>query len=625
MANTTVNIDVKVESKSLGVLENELNSINQELKQVEIGSEAFKSLSTKAQALTKDINAANTAIEGFTDDKKFMAADGAIKAMGGSLAGVVGVLGLIGVESDVFGEFEKKAASAIAVAMGIKDVSEGYKQLKDSTLLATAASKLFGSTTKAAIAATGIGALVIALVVLAQNFDAVKAAVYRLVPGLESVGKYIGNIVEAVTDFVGATSEEERALGRLKAAADQTLSTNKKFMAEHGDQLDQYTKRKVDAKNAYAEAIKAGTGDEIELAKRLNRELAQADKDRQADRDKANKEAADKRKADAEKAAADRKSAQDKIDSEAKKKADDLIALKKEVATAEANTEAEKYAKELTDLDTYYAELIAKAQKNNIDTAELERSKLQAIQAVKDDHDKVLAEKAAENKAIIDEALQTAELNSMDDVFAKAQAELEIQRQTDIQKLTQAGATADQLKAINASYAKQSEDIAKEEAEFKQNLRDADVQSALQASSQVLGSIIGIVGEGSAIGKAAAVAQTTIDTYASATAAYKSVVGIPIVGPTLAPIAAGVAVAAGLMSIKKIVATKVPGGGGGGAGASVTNPASAAPNMLVSQNVTPKAPQFENTTPAVRTYVLAGDVTSSQEADAKISRKRTIG
>ena len=143
MARSTVNVDVQVQTKSIGQLETELGKINDQLKEAKIGSQAFTELSTKAQGLTKELDKANSAAEGFTDDKKFLAADGAIKAMAGSVSGVVGALGLLGVESEAFGEMEKKAASAIAVSMGIKDVSEGFNQLRKSTVLATAAQKVY--------------------------------------------------------------------------------------------------------------------------------------------------------------------------------------------------------------------------------------------------------------------------------------------------------------------------------------------------------------------------------------------------------------------------------------------------------------------------------------------------
>ena len=125
MANTTVNIDIQVQSKSIAQLEDQLEAVNAELKELPVGSQAFNEMSSEAQELTRQLDRANEAAEGFTDDKKFMAADGAIKVLGGSLAGVVGVLGTLGVESEAFGEFEKKAASAIAVAIGVFGINSG--------------------------------------------------------------------------------------------------------------------------------------------------------------------------------------------------------------------------------------------------------------------------------------------------------------------------------------------------------------------------------------------------------------------------------------------------------------------------------------------------------------------
>ncbi len=130
MAQKTYTLNLDVNTASLGQLEDELTQINDELKNVDRNSDAFKELSGNAQKVTKELEKVNNEIEGLTADKKFQAADGAIKLMGGSLAAVVGTLGVFGVESEVLGQFEEKAASAIAVAIGFKDVSEGIGQMR---------------------------------------------------------------------------------------------------------------------------------------------------------------------------------------------------------------------------------------------------------------------------------------------------------------------------------------------------------------------------------------------------------------------------------------------------------------------------------------------------------------
>ena len=71
MANTTVNVDIQVQSKTLGQLEDQLTEINDELRKVEVGSEAFKTLTKESQELTRELDKVNKEIEGFTLTRRF--------------------------------------------------------------------------------------------------------------------------------------------------------------------------------------------------------------------------------------------------------------------------------------------------------------------------------------------------------------------------------------------------------------------------------------------------------------------------------------------------------------------------------------------------------------------------
>ncbi|GAG07759.1 unnamed protein product, partial [marine sediment metagenome] len=66
------------------------------------------------------------------------------------------------------------------------------------------------------------------------------------------------------------------------------------------------------------------------------------------------------------------------------------------------------------------------------------------------------------------------------------------------------------------------------------------------------------------VGKAAAIADTTIKTAQSAMGAFNAMVGIPIIGPALGAAAAAAAVAYGATQISAINSTSFGGGGGGG-------------------------------------------------------------
>lgn len=105
--------------------------------------------------------------------------------------------------------------------------------------------------------------------------------------------------------------------------------------------------------------------------------------------------------------------------------------------------------------------------------------------------------------------------------------------------------------------------IEKKYSKAREEINKAEQKAKLSLASDFLGNIAQIAGEGTAIGKAAAVAQTTISTYQAATGAYASLAGIPIVGPALGITAAAAAVAAGISNVKKILSVKsgLPEGG----------------------------------------------------------------
>jgi hypothetical protein len=103
-------------------------------------------------------------------------------------------------------------------------------------------------------------------------------------------------------------------------------------------------------------------------------------------------------------------------------------------------------------------------------------------------------------------------------------------------------------------------------AEYDLAIEVEKKEATLQVMGNLTGSIAQLFGEQSKVGKAAAIAETTINTYASATAAFKALAGIPVIGPALGVSAAGAAIISGAANVKKILAVKsgLPGGDGGG-------------------------------------------------------------
>ena len=110
--------------------------------------------------------------------------------------------------------------------------------------------------------------------------------------------------------------------------------------------------------------------------------------------------------------------------------------------------------------------------------------------------------------------------------------------------------------------------------------------------------------------------------FTSAQKAYESTIGIPIVGPVLAPISAGLAVAAGLKNVREILKVKVPGGGGGSAPSAPSYPAPVRPER---QSTTLDSKSIQGVGSASqggvnRAFVVANDVNNSQEREARIQR-----
>ncbi len=344
-------IDIKIQGnadEAVGSLRSQLRQAQADVAALSekfgVTSQQAVEAAKKAGELKDKIGDAEALTDAFNPDAKFKALSSSLAGVAGGFAAVQGGMALFGAESKEVEKTLLKVQSAMALSQGLQQIGESvdsFKQLgavikslnivqvannfiqtgsialKKEDVIATAAQSTatVAATTatsaattgmkllRLAIIGTGIGALVVGLVALYQNFDKVKEPVLNLIPGLASVGKFIGGIVDSVTDFVGATSDASRALDKMREAADKSLALNKKYLEQQGDQLDEFTKKKIEAKNKYLEALKDegnSEKDRIELGKRLNRELAAADKEREDEKEK-------KRIAAAEKAAKDAK------------------------------------------------------------------------------------------------------------------------------------------------------------------------------------------------------------------------------------------------------------------------------------------------------------------------------
>lgn len=289
---------------------------------------------TGLDEVNKKVNKLETSVESLEDQQRSLS-----KSMGDSSQSVLDNGGAMGLLNDATG----------GLAMTVKDAVEASwlftKSQKAAAIQQSIATTVVGTSTGAmkafriALASTGIGLIVIGLGLLIANFDKVKKAVMNFIPALAIVGEIFTALVETVTDFVGITSDASRELDRLGAEAEKTLAKNKFALDAYGDTYDDFTKRKIEANNKYAEHVKSINEDETlsekEKLERLkilretaNREILKAEDDRQKDLDKKRKEADEKAKAEAQKKADEAKKAKEdaiKAEDEEQKKREEKV------------------------------------------------------------------------------------------------------------------------------------------------------------------------------------------------------------------------------------------------------------------------------------------------------------
>jgi len=611
MANTTYNIDIQVQSKSLGQLEAELSQINAELKEVQLGSKAFKELSKRSQDVTKDLEKVNNQIKGITMEDKFTAANGAVKLLGGSLAGVVGTLGIMGIESEAFGEFEKKAASAIAVAVGFRDVAEGLRDMRTALKGVTAAQ------IKANLA------------VLANPYVLVATAVAGLTVGL---AKYASSLTNDVVPWTETLKNAFFSLGDAAKYADlqaQSYARNLTKLKEVNDTLQ------MERSIAVLQAFGEDTLDlEIALAERKLKEL----KEGSEEYDKAFTDILVLRAKRAKQQGEDQASAFEKARQDKLKELQEKWKLEEDIA--KLNKEWGEYQGDLA--AQAFADMFNKTVKEEINFGE------GFIQSLEDaEFDEKLfgpdgfvgkfqnglqeaIDKTIGDKANWDSFLNTAN-QAFDSISDASQQRydrelLNLERQRSAVETNINLSEEQRLAALTHIEEKEKQaEIRRIKAERDQFqlkemliLMETVMNAKMYAQEEIQIAKLNV-------SKATATAQEIALAGAAATGKAAMSLGsfVAALGPFgIAAFAVSIGgIIASIVSARKKAKAQIAAIGGGSGAPSGTSGFSA-PTLPQVQTQAPTQPQIAPTT---RTYVLSGDVTSAQEADAKLSRKRTLG
>jgi uncharacterized protein (DUF697 family) len=487
-----------------------------------------------------------------------------------------------------------------------------------------AAKAMFGSIT-AGIMSTGIGAFLVAIGALTQYFRDSEEGASKFKQITSQLGVVIGNVTDIVSDLgkslfkliTGDIKGFKDGLSEVTQGVKDFGETTRKEMA----QANQLEKDRLKLQKFEREAIveKARTEkDMMELRLKARDEENFATKERLEFMREANKLAAEQLEKDLHVAKEKlrfqqeensfSKSTQENLDAEAQ--------LQAQVFQIERSNFSER--KRLKSEEQALVKQMAAQEKAR---AKEKQDLLDAENKKAEEEIKKAEERAKKEGDVLLLLQQENTLALIEDLQERALAELKIQEDKEIAS-AELMENAELVKEqIRIKYAKKREDVSKKTAKDEIKWSEMTSKEKLSIASNTAGNLSQILGEETAAGKAAAIVQATIDTYAAAQSSFKAMSGIPVVGPALGGIAAAAAVASGLKNVQAITSA----GGGGGGGGSISAPATA--------ETQPPAPQMMSgdfsiggleAPEPVKAFVVTDEMTNSQNQLADIRRRATI-
>jgi hypothetical protein len=420
--------------------------------------------------------------------------------------------------------------------------------------------------------------------------DAIKEnLIERFNSFLETIGFLGEAFVKLINrDFAGAMEAAKNAGGEFVdtlTGVDNTVGKVTKVIVEGTGKLVDYGKATLDTATDMNELDKAAGRATVTFAKQNAQFLKDAEDQRKI-RDDVNKTFA-------ERITANEKLGQILLDQEA--------AQLKQLKTVQSQAQAQF---DLTGLEEDYL-LLQEAKVAIIENEEAVRAQAS---------EQLTNQVALENE--LAEAIRQVNVESLSGM----ERELEELKNSYDAKIDLARKAGMDDAAITEQYEKDKDAIRGKYSKKAKKWSEMSSEQQLAIASSTAGDLATILGEETAAGKAAAIVQATIDTYASAQAAYKSLAGIPVVGPALGGIAAAAAIAGGIKNIAAIKSASESGAAGGGGGAPSASAQPPAPQMMsgafdLSGGVAPEP---------VKAFVVTDEMTNSQNQLANIRRRSTI-
>ncbi len=571
---------------------------------------------------------------------------GAINVLGGTAELAVGALATIGVPEESVERVQSLTLGVIALADGAKRTFEGFKELGEGVKayggiqkITTGITKAFGVALKVA---TGPVGLIIA------GITALGVILFALKDKVEIVSKaftFFGNLINRVGKALGLGKTETEKFRDAQAELSKELDFELKLLQAQGASIDELVKKERELLQAKKNATKEGTEERIAAEQALALFEAKVARDKQKTIDAAEQERLKKQKEAAEKRRAQREEDAKKEAEELKRAQDIITETRLALLDEEAREVAEREAK-------YQEELAALIAAGFTDFTELNQLYQDDLAEINDKYREAEldAEAAQTEKIKAEQQKRIDDLNEFDAFVAVTQ---EQQRQLRLDALTQeylqireqAIANGLDVTELDEAFQAKRNEIAKEGVDERTKLEKFFASETAEAISASLGTAAKLIStfsenidestkEGFEKSKKYKIAETITSTIEAAFAAYKSLVGVPFVGPVLGAAAAAAAIAAGTKAVNDIRSSTFDGGSvpsspvssspSAGGGASIPNVGGLLSTGTGTGTTTSApTPTITNQGPA-RAYVLVNDVNSAQEASRSINRRRSL-
>ena len=563
--------DVEVDSgnspKTLKGLREELESINEELENVEVGSKRFQELSKEAAKTSSGIKDIEKSFEGLDAVQRSESFAKAFEGIAGAVAVTAGSLQLFGVESDRIGKLEEKVQGAIAIAIGARSVAEGALQARIAARVV--AEKASAVATKALTVVQRVYNAVLnanPIFLLVTVIAAVVTGIYALSKAMKSNTKDIQENTDALIKQNENYAKGQEFSLRLARARGESAIELKKREQELNDTLLEGAKLRLkEAKNEEdREKAKEEYSKAIQNRILLRTELRKLESDEEA---RIEKEAKERR----EKALEERRKQREQEYKEFKDFYRGVAQVRNQIIEENAELLGKTLTKQITDandammkdFDNRIKQTTAMAQKAQEDSSRQSISNLQAYAE--------LASYAVESFVESNAFQTTKELATTANSFI---------------------------------------------SDLQGGLDESNEEGFEKAKKYKIAQVI------------TTGTQAAFEAFAGAQK-YNAVV--PGLGTAIGIALVGAIAAKSKKSIADIRSAEFGGGGGtpsaGGGGGGSTLPSVGGGFTPIGQQAanTQLTPDFNAPVAPVRAYVIGQDVEDSREAEARLNRRRTLG